>query len=161
MLRETDFADRRELKEDQSVWPVLQPERAAADPVPAVVDDALPFRPESSSSDVPAAVGGLMFAVYAALIGALWLATTGPGKSGFMIVIAVFFLLVFFAVPLIILRQEPSNGSRPALHRFLSEGLATHTGHCSGKAALIQILIVPALLMLGILAIALEIAFIF
>lgn len=157
MFRETDDLE-RVADTDQSVWPVVNRNIVVAEPVPAVVDEALAFRAAPAAPDVPSSVGVLLFAIYAALIGALALATAGGGQSILAIVIASFFVLTFFTVPYLIFRQEPREGRRPAMEEFLEKGLATHTGHCGGGAALVQMLIVPGLLTIGVLMIAVEIA---
>lgn len=107
----------------------------------------------ASAPDVPGAVGALIAASYATLIGALAIAMTGSPLSLFAIVIAAFFIAVFFAVPRIFFRVEPSSGRRPALNQFIQEGMVTLTGHSSGSAALVQMLVVPVCLTLGVLAI--------
>jgi hypothetical protein len=47
---------------------------------------------------------------------------------------------------------------RPGLGKFLKRGMETLTGHSSGPAALVQILIVPIFLTLAVLAMGLIIA---
>ncbi len=93
----------------------------------------------------------LVAASYFALIGALFLATADSGHSKFMVTIALLFVLVFFSVPRIFLGVEPKT-SRPSLKRFMDEGLRTYTGHCSGSDALVQMLVVPVSLTVGVLA---------
>jgi hypothetical protein len=146
---------------DEPVWLVLNRERGGADsePVPAVVDEALAFRAAPATPDVPGAVGLLLFGCYLALIGALALATAGPGQSKFMLVIAGLFVVAFFAVTRFIFAQEPAGDRRPRMQRFLARGIDTFTGPCAGGAALVQMFVVPVLLTLGMLAIAVVIAF--
>lgn len=111
-----------------------------------------PYFAAPSAPDVPGTVGGLIAATYVTLIGALAIAMTGSPRSIFAIVIAGFFVAVFFAVPRIFLGVEAGAGRRPALSQFMEEGMVTLTGHSSGSAALVQMLVVPVCLTLGVLA---------
>ena len=160
MLRETGEQLSPSIDDVASGSSAFRQDLGVEEPIPAVVDASLPFRSAPSAPDVPVAVGGLMFAVYMALIGALALATAGPGESKLVIAIAGLFVVAFFTVPVFIFAQEGKDGRRPTMDRFLASGLQTYTGKCSGKSALVQILIVPVLLTFAILLIALEIAFI-
>lgn len=109
------------------------------------------FVPTPSCPDVPAAAGGLIAASYVGLIVAFAVAMTGSAQSIFAMVICAVFLAAFFAVPRLFLGQEPSSRGRPSFERFLHEGMATMTGWSSGRDALIQMLIVPVLLTLGVI----------
>lgn len=135
----------------------------SADVFPLDVQTALvdinPVMSAPSTPDVPGSVGGLIAASYFALLGALFFATAGSGHSIFMIAIAFFFATVFFTVPRIFLGVEPPT-ARPSMMRFMDEGLHTYTGHCSGSAALVQMLIVPLALTVGVLAMGVIAAFI-
>ena len=77
-----------------------------------------------------------------------------------MIAIAAFFVAVFFTVPTIFFGIEPGDARRVSFDRFLSQGIDTLTGHNSGKAALVQMLIVPVLLTVGVIAMGIAAAFI-
>jgi hypothetical protein len=110
------------------------------------------FAPTPAAQDVPAAVGGLLVAAYAALIGAFALATVGSAESLYVVTISALFVVTFFTVPRIFLAVEPKVGSRPSFDGFMREGLETLTGHCTGGAALVQMLIVPVLLTFAALA---------
>ena len=116
-------------------------------PCPSASYYAAPAAP-----DVPASVGGLIAASYVTLIAALAIATTGSPLSTFAIVIAAFFVVMFFAVPRIFFGVEPQGGRRPALGQFIRDGMDTLTGHSSGSAALVQMLVVPVCLTLGVIA---------
>jgi hypothetical protein len=63
-----------------------------------------------------------------------------------MIAIDAVFLAAFFAVPWIFLKLERPVGRVPRLDEFLRNGIDTFTGHSTGGAALVQMLIVPVLL---------------
>lgn len=143
--------------DDQQVWPVLNRDKPAARPRPKLVENA-PFRAAAGTPDVPRSLWLILFGCYISLIGALALATAGPGQSKFMIVLAALFVVALFGAPGVLLTLEPKL-RRPSMAKFLAQGINTYTGHCGGRAALVQMLVVPVLLTLGILAIALEIAF--
>jgi hypothetical protein len=123
------------------------PDRAAELGIPAEV------KGETAAPDMPAAAGGMMVAVYVALMGAFALAFGHGGPAGFVILIGTFFVGMFFAVPLIFLRLEDDGSRRPSLTAFLEQGIDTATGRISGGGALVQMLIVPLLLACAILAI--------
>ena len=143
-----------------AVWPAS----AQLAPLPLhdidrpLVADA--FRAAPSAPDIPAAAGGLIAAAYAALIAAFALATVGSRESIFMIVVSELFVVAYFTVPRFFLHIEPAAGRRPTLARFLSDGIATMTGHTSGRDALVQMLIVPVLLTVGVIAMGIAAAFI-
>lgn len=142
-----------------SVWPVLgQDRRPLSDPRTETLVEAPPFRAEEATPDVPSSIGMMLFAAYLALVAALAIATSGPGESRMVLVIAGLFVVAFFAVPHYIFAQEPKSGRRPDLNRFLATGMRTFTGHCSGDAALVQMFLVPVALTIGMLAIAVVIA---
>lgn len=125
------------------IGPVPLPESEAAD---ALRD----FVPTPSCPDVPASVGGLILASYVGLLATFAVSTIGSAQSIFAIIVCAGFLAAFFAVPRIFLAVEPEAGRRPTLGRFMHDGMATLTGHTSGRDALIQMLIVPVLLTLGV-----------
>lgn len=134
-----------------AVWP-LAPQIAPL-PIPDIMDhDAAPRFAAASAPDVPAAVGVMIVASFASLIAAFAIATVGSVHSIFMVTISALFAVAFFTVPRLMLAVEPSTADRPGLDRFLENGMQTLTGHSSGKAALVQMLIVPVLLTIGALA---------
>ena len=141
-----------------AVWPTSP--SIAPFPVPEMepVHQRSEFRATPAAPDVPAVVGGLIAASYAGLIAALGVATAGSTESIFVIVIAALFVVAFFTVPRIFFGVERDSGVRTSFGTFLSTGMNTFTGHNSGKAALVQMLIVPIMLTLGVLAMGLIIA---
>jgi len=78
--------------------------------------------------------------------------TIRGARADFAILIGAFYLAMFFGVPMAVLGIEGDPARRPNLSHFLDRGIETATGHISGRGALIQMLIVPALLALGVLA---------
>lgn len=143
-----------------AAWPVDG--RIAPAPVPDLAETVQPeihTMPTPSAADVPASVGGLIVMSYAALIAAFAIATIGSAHSWYMITISALFLVAFFTVPRIFIGMEPKQGLRPDFDRFMAEGMQTLTGHSSGSAALVQMLIVPVSLTLGVLAMAVAVSF--
>lgn len=128
------------------------------DPCPLPVGDMEPTRPASVAPDVPGSVGGMIAASYMALIGALFVGTAGSLSSIFAIAIAALFVVMFFTVPRILFAVEQMPERRPGLGKFLKCGMQTLTGHSSGPAALVQMLVVPVFLTLAVLAMGLIIA---
>ena len=141
-----------------AVWPTSA--SVAPFPIPEMELISPPqiFRATPAAPDVPAAVGGLIAASYAGLIAALAVATVGSAESIFVIVIAALFVVAFFTVPRIFFSVERDSGVRASFDDFLTNGMNTFTGHNSGKAALVQMLIVPIMLTLGVLAMGIAIA---
>ena len=111
-----------------------------------------------AAPDVPAAVGLMVAASYAALIASLAVATVGSPRSIMAIFISGLFVIIFFAVPRVFFAVEPDTRRRVGLSEFLERGIETLTGHNDGKAALVQILIIPVLLTLGVLLMGVVIA---
>ena len=125
-------------------------------PASAVIAEMEPGRdvgPEPAAPDLPPAVGRLIVGAYVALIGMLAATMARNAESTFVISIAALFLVAFLSVPRIFLAIEPEKGRRPTMSAFLERGIHTATGHLSGRGALVQMLVVPVLLTLGVLAI--------
>ena len=104
-----------------------------------------------AAPDVPAAVGLMMVASYAAIMLAFAVTIRGA-RADFAILIGAFYLSMFFAVPAMMLGGEGHGDRRPSLGEFLEKGMDTAGGHISGAGALAQMLVVPVLLVFGILA---------
>ena len=141
-----------------AVWPSSA--SVAPFPIPKLelIGQHPTFQATPAAPDVPAAVGGLIAASYAGLIAALAVATVGSARSIFVIVIAALFVVAFFTVPRIFFSVERDSGVRASFDDFLTNGMNTFTGHNSGKAALVQMLVVPVMLTLGVLAMGITIA---
>jgi hypothetical protein len=156
-MRHEQIADTRSYRriDVAAAWPVA-PQVTPA-PVPEAVDEAgaAPFVPTPAAPDVPAGAGVMLLGSYLALIGAFALVTAGSALSIFAITICLLFVAIYFAVPRIFFAVEPKHGRRVSLERFLEGGMETLTGHSSGAAALVQMMIVPVLLTFGVLLIGL------
>lgn len=119
-------------------------------PTPEAASDQR-AQPAAAAPDMPKAAGVFMIASYAALMGA-FVVTIHGARADFAIVIACFYVAMFFAVPAIFFGVEDDRVRRPSLLEFLDRGVDTATGRISGGGALVQMLIVPVLLAFAILA---------
>jgi len=73
----------------------------------------------------------------------------------FMVVISTFYGVMFFGVPYMMLRQVPGRiKAKGSLLVFLDQPFATIDGAIKGYEALLQVILVPACLILGGTAIA-------
>jgi hypothetical protein len=108
-------------------------------------------QPEHAVSDMPKAAGIFMIASYAALMLA-FVVTIHGARAEFAIVIGAFYLAMFFGVPVAMLGIENDPARRPNRTQFLDRGIETATGWIGGSGALVQMLIVPVLLALAVLA---------
>ena len=133
-----------------AVWPASS--QVAPVPVPELAAPIESAQPTPAAPDVPAAVGGMIAASYAAVIGALYFATAGTAHSIYMIAISAMFVAIFFAVPRTFFKVEPMSRSRVRMEEFMRSGIDTATGRASAKAALVQMMVVPVFLVLGITA---------
>ena len=147
-LRVTDSHEKVDIA---AVWPA----GAQIAPLP-ILDIEAPAAsmagPAPAAPDVPGAVGVMIVGSYAVLLGTFALGTIGSAYSIYMITISALFLVAYFTVPWLFFRQEPKNGRRPSLDRFMRDGMETLTGHSTGREALVQMLIVPVFLTLGVAA---------
>ena len=114
-------------------------------------------QPEAAVPDVPAAVGLMMVGVYTLIVGLFALTIATAGAAPFMIGIDLAFLTAFFAVPILMLKQESNPARRPGMSRFLAQGMQTYTGHVTGGGALTQMFIVPGLLAFAVLCIGITV----
>lgn len=124
-----------------------------AGPAVAEVELGLARHPQTAVPDMPVAVGRLIVAAYVGLIGVLALTMARNASTAFVIAIDVALVVAFLSVPAIFLGVENDRSIRPGLNRFLKDGVQTATGRLSGGGALVQMLVVPVLLTLGLLAI--------
>lgn len=98
---------------------------------------------------------GLPSGLYAAFYG-LFLAYLGVMGLGFahpemILPMAIFaiFTVGFYVVPMMWAVMKPDNGSNAmSMDDLIGRGIATHTGHSSGAAAIAQVLVLPVLIFL-------------
>ena len=136
-----------------AVWPTgaIESFTAAAPAEAAEAGEAFAMTP--AMADVPHGVARLVAGSYAALILVFFALFARSPLALLSIAICAFFVAMFFAVPKMFLAIEAAPGRRPTIGRFMHTGFATLTGRSSGRDALVQMLIVPVLLTLGLAAI--------
>lgn len=137
-----------------AAWPTTLEGLMLAEPeaVQAVAQPELQTGPTPAAPDIAPGVGGLIVAAYVSLVLVLFTFFTGSLGAMFAVVIAAGFVAIFFTIPRIFFSVEPGAGRRPSLPEFMEKGIDTFTGHSGGRAAILQMLIVPVLLTLGLLA---------
>lgn len=140
-----------EAKIAAAAWPTTLEGLMLAEPEAVVVPEPQ-GGPTPAAPDIAPGVGGLIVAAYVSLVLVLFTFFTGSLTAMFAVTIAAGFVAIFFAIPRIFLAVEPKAGRRPSLPEFLEKGVGTFTGHSGGRDALLQMLIVPVLLTLGLLA---------
>jgi hypothetical protein len=135
-----------------AVWPTDAVESLIAAAAAEVEEAARPFAATPAIADIPGGVTNLIVGSYAALILVFFGLFARSPLALFAITICAFFVAMFFAVPKVFLAVEAAPGRRPTLSRFMHAGMMTLTGRSSGRDALVQMLIVPVLLTLGLAA---------
>lgn len=140
-----------------AVWPSFEEALLNRQSLPlegetAAVDIEPLTSPAKAAPDVPAAVGGLIAASYAALIVVFFAFFAASPLALFVITISALFVAIYLAVPRIFFAIEADPARRPTLAQFWYEGMQTLTGRSSGRDAMIQMMIVPVSLAFGLLA---------
>ncbi len=143
LKRDRDF----DVVDVAAIWP--RPDGGLQVPL-GQVEAGLARAPAPAVPDMPVAVGRMIVGVYAAIILAFALTMARGGEASFMIAISAGYVAIFLAVPRIFLAVEADASRRPSLSQFLERGIDTWTGHLSGRAALVQIMIVPLLVLAAI-----------
>lgn len=140
----------RDLRSDAhnvaAVWPDVRTALAASE----AVSHAANQQPATAMPDLPVGAARLLVSAYAGLIAVLFAFFARSPLVTFSLVICAFFVATFFAVARTFLAVEADPAVKPTMDRFLRDGMETLTGPCGGRDALVQMLIVPALLMLGL-----------
>jgi hypothetical protein len=140
---------RSDTRNVAAVWPDVRSALAASAPAD---EPAMLPRPERAMPDLPVGAARLVASAYAGLVGVLFAFFAGSPLATFSLVICAFFVAMFFAVARTFLAVEADPSVKPSLDRFMRGGIDTLTGRCGGRDALVQMLIVPVLLMLGLSA---------
>lgn len=119
----------------------------------AIVDRAIildaPVKPHEvdRSFEMPKALYGVMVGLF---LGFLAVTATGLSSPGLIIPMAIFtvFIVAGFGVPAIWTRLAPDNTQDAmSVQQLMARGIVTNTGLCKGKDAVIQMLILPALIL--------------
>lgn len=125
-------------------------------PPPRIVtlERAAPAEPWRNPSDMPLAVHQLALACWVAFLGVFWITFAFSGKAEFMVAISTVYAIVFFTVPMILTRMFPAETRKHRdLSAFLKGRFEIFGGSLSGFDALVQVIVVPASLTLGGIAI--------
>ncbi|HEX8217262.1 MAG TPA: hypothetical protein VF577_07335 [Allosphingosinicella sp.] len=130
-----------------AAWPPLFEADALAPP--AAANDR-PAVPAPAVPDVPRGVWTVFVGSYALLIGVLFALMARSPLALMSILIAAGFVAIYFAIPRLFLKVEADPARRPSFDRFMDQGVETLTGHTGGRDALLQMMIVPVLLTLGL-----------
>ena len=139
-----------------AAWPTTMDGLVLAEPSEALTEPAVaepaPSLPTPAAPDIAAGVGGLIAASYASLLLVFFAFFAGSFTALFVITICAGLVAVYFTIPYIFFTIEPDETLRPSLPTFMHKGMDTLTGHSSGRDALIQMMVVPVLRTLGLLA---------
>ncbi|HEX8625712.1 MAG TPA: hypothetical protein VF782_11620 [Allosphingosinicella sp.] len=130
-----------------AVWPDV---RSAAAASAAVSPAAVVPQPAAAMPDLPVGAARLVVCAYAGLMGVLFAFFAGSPLATFCLAICAFFVATFFGVARTFLAVEADPAVKPSMDRFMRDGIDTLTGRCGGRDALVQMLVVPVLLMLGL-----------
>ena len=142
--------DQITIKDSYQVTPF--PRETIAAIAPSIPTERFePFRSVPVMPDVVGA-GRLIVASYIAMVIVFAVGFGGPRDVNFALTIVGLFVVVYFTLPRILLGVAPETIGRPSLEQFISDGMMTYTGRTGGKAALVQILIVPICLAVAAIA---------
>ncbi len=105
--------------------------------------------------ELPTGLYIAMAAMFLGFVGVLSLAFANP-EMAVPFGVFVAFIAAFFAVPAIFVRTTPAGERTRALgwSRFMEEGIATATGHSSGREAIVLALLLPFLILCWAIAVA-------
>lgn len=114
----------------------------------------------SPGREIHGGVFVLMTLAYAAILVAFWLAFSADLDTVFAIGVCAVYLAMYLGTPWALVRtgrRRAGKTDQPARSwgEFLEDGLTTFNGWCSGRTALIQILLVPVAAAIASSAIAL------
>lgn len=105
---------------------------------------------------LPLAAPVLVVAAYTGIIAAFWLSFAADTSASLSIAVSTAYGIVFFGVPYFMLRTASKHGQggrRPPLSEFLHGDFDTIYGRLNGRAAFIQVILIPIVLALGSFAI--------
>ncbi len=105
-------------------------------------------------SQIHGGVYALTFGLYAYIMVVFWVLFAGHAASAINVGVSTFFLLIYAAVPLVMIRIGRLQPERYSFGDFLNARLDTYTGLLSGRAAAVQVLTVPAALAAAVTGIA-------
>jgi hypothetical protein len=102
-------------------------------------------------AEFPSFVYISVLAAFAWIMLASWLAFAGDMDAALVLAVGVVLAIVFFALPIIIVRVAAANSPvrRNMPHDFLSSPVETATGPLRGSSAWLQVLLIPSALALA------------
>jgi hypothetical protein len=111
--------------------------------------------------ELPTSLYAAMAAMFLGFVGVLSFAFRNP-EMAVPFGVFVAFITAFFVVPGLWARMQPADSRTPALNwsRFIEEGVATGTGHSSGRDAAVLALLLPFLILCWAIAVAIIAAFV-
>jgi hypothetical protein len=154
--------DRRRKSTQRSISPIARRATATLWRKKAGAAAAATSPSRRRSREVRPGVLGLALGLgsYAAMVALMWLTFARSGEGEFVMLIATLIFASFITVPLIVLhlaRRESGDEAAP-LREYLGRTMDTLTGPLGSRAALVQIIVVPALLTLCLVGIAIALA---
>ena len=99
------------------------------------------------------AIYRIAFACWVFFLATFWVTFWVSAHALFMVVIGTVYAAVFFGVPYLMSRQAPRDIHSPSLAEFMHRDVATFYGPIRGRDALVQVVLVPAVLSIGCVAI--------
>jgi hypothetical protein len=110
--------------------------------------------------DLPPCIHGLTLGVWAVFFLVLWVTFWSSGNALSMIAVSTAYGAMFFGVPAVMGRMHPERPrARSTIAQFLKGRFDTLYGPVKGMDAVLQIIIVPAAITLGAIAIGIIISF--
>ena len=105
--------------------------------------------------ELPTGIYVAMAAMFLGFVGVLSFAFRNP-EMAVPFGVFVAFIAAFFVVPGLWARMKPDDSRTQALDwsRFMAEGVATATGHSSGREATVLVLLLPFLILCWAIAVA-------
>jgi type IV secretory pathway VirB2 component (pilin) len=102
----------------------------------------------------------LLVGFYGAMVALMWLTFARTGEGALFMLIVTLVFAAFAAVPLLTLRlgRREAAAKPVSFREYLGQSIDTLTGPLSGRAALVQIIVVPVLLTLCLVGIAVALA---
>ena len=112
-----------------------------------------PAAPAEITTEAPPGAFRALVGFYALMIGAFVMAFRRDGETLFQIAICIFYGVMYFGVPVLLLGMRPASGARRP-YSMIAPRIDTFTGPVTQRDALAQILSVPAALAFGAVAMA-------
>lgn len=141
------------MRYDPTLHAALQPALPAAGHNRAVHDS------------LPLGAFGLIAGAAGAMMLAYWLTFAAHAEAAFMVAISIVYVLMYAGTPWLMariggnmLRQRHGGRAAPALGDFLDGVMDTATGPIGGRAALVQVAIIPVGLAVATIGICIVVA---